>query len=104
MTGTCADCAHAHIVDNEWFETPALVKHNLDHFCDLIHPDDRHVGSYMQATSTCKQWTQCAFPRRIWPRPSDRDRHGGIWPTDNQGSGDVPATVKPHQATLEAYQ
>lgn len=99
---TCATCAHAHIVDNDWFTGP-LSRHNVDHFCSLIYSDDRHVGSYMQAHSTCKQWIQCAFPRRIWPRPSDKDRHDGIWPTDTIRSGDVPATAK-HQGTLEAFE
>ena len=100
---TCATCAHAHLVDNDWF-TGTLAKHNVDHFCSLISPTDRHCASYMQAHSTCKQWTQCAFPRRVWPKPSDKDRHDGIWPTDTIRSGDVPEITKPNQSTLEAYQ
>ena len=48
---TCATCAHAHLVDNDWF-TGTLAKHNVDHFCSLISPTDRHCASYMQAHST----------------------------------------------------
>ena len=102
---TCATCAHAYIVDQEWYSDPSLMKFNVDHFCSLINPDNRHCASYMQAHSTCKHWIQCVYPRHIWPKPSYEDMKAGIWHTDkNRRSGDVPETVKPHQSTLEAYQ
>ncbi len=78
----CANCAHAYIEDSEWYSSPALMQFNLTHACKLINPDDKHIGAFVTAASTCKRFEQCAYPRRVWPKRPYKMMHDGVWWTD----------------------
>lgn len=78
----CANCAHAYVEDAEWYSSPSLMHFNLGHACSLINPDDKHIASHMTAASTCKEFEQCAYPRRVWPKRTYKMMHDGLWWTD----------------------
>ena len=93
---TCGNCSHCYLENTGIYSVPALMHYNLQGACDLVNPDDRHVGSYVQLdrARSCKQWRQCQYPRQVHPARPKQMTQKGQWWTD---------IVKDPQQTLEAF-
>ena len=79
---TCGNCSHCYLEDTGIYSVPVLIPYNLQGACDLVNPDDRHVGSYVQLdrARSCKQWRQCQYPRQVHPaRPKQMTQKGQWW-------------------------
>ena len=44
---TCGNCSHCYLENSGIYSVPVLMHYNLQGACDLVNPDDRHVGSYV---------------------------------------------------------
>lgn len=101
---TCRTCAHCYQEDTAIYTTPSMLKYNVQGGCDLIHPDDRHVSSFVRLDGerSCKQWTRAIHPIRVHPVRPKRMVHDSIWWTDIERAQRQERASK-RQRTLEDF-
>lgn len=102
---SCRMCSHCYQEDSGIYETPRMLRFNVTGACDLVRPDDRHVGSFviLDRVKPCKQWTKAVHPIRVHPPRTKKMVHDGIWWTDIERERKAERQSK-RQRTLEDFR